>query len=326
MFLTKSRVLGSSFRAERGSNLQVPTIAVAIPTYNREQVLINTIQHVLAQDEAADEIVVIDQTSEHETPVARQLSAWHADGSIRWLMQDFANLSAARNRALLEAKSDVVIFLDDDVILSENFIHAHRESYADKKVQLVAGQIIAADRPVHSGEIDNYELGFPLSHNRGAWIKNMGGGNFSVIRELALEIGGFDQRFYRVAYREDSDFLFRFCAKYNCLAKYCPEASVVHLAAGSGGCESRQAAFNPLSCSGSVGEHYFTLKNVGTCRAFSNFLYRVIRPRCGRFAVRRPWLLPLMGIRELFAFLLAIKQVVQGRMLVAPLPETQYCD
>ena len=180
--------------------MQVPTIAVAIPTYNREQVLINTIQHVLAQDEAADEIVVIDQTSEHETPVARQLSAWHADGSIRWLMQDFANLSAARNRALLEAKSDVVIFLDDDVILSENFIHAHRESYADKKVQLVAGQIIAADRPVHSGEIDNYELGFPLSHNRGAWIKNMGGGNFSVIRELALEIGGFDQRFYRVAF------------------------------------------------------------------------------------------------------------------------------
>ena len=33
-----------------------------------------------------------------------------------------------------------------------------------------------------------------------------------------------------------------------------------------------------------------------------------------------------MGIRELFAFLLAIMQVVQGRMLVAPLPETQYCD
>ena len=156
--------------------------------------------------------------------------------------------------------------------------------------------------------------------------KVCGGGNFSVSRELALEVGGFDQRFYRVAYREDSDFLFRFCAKYNCLAKYCPEASVVHLAAGSGGCESRQAAFNPLSCSGSVGEHYFTLKNVGTSKAFSNFLYRVIRPRCGRFAVRRPWLLPLMGIRELFAFLLAIMQVVQGRMLVAPLPETQYCD
>ena len=121
------------------------------------------------------------------------------------------------------------IFLDDDVILSQNFIQAHQESYADGRVKLVAGQIVAADRPVHVGEIDNFELEFPLSHNRSAWIKNMGGGNFSVIRELALEVGGFDQRFYRVAYREDSDFLFRFCAKHDCLAKYTPQASVVHL-------------------------------------------------------------------------------------------------
>ena len=303
--------------------MQAHTITVAIPTYNREQVLINTIQHVMAQGRAADEILVVDQTPEHESSVTRQLSQWSADGSIRWLRQNIANLSAARNRALIEAKSDVVIFLDDDVILSENFIQAHRDSYSDEKVKLVAGQIVAADRPIHSGEIDDFELGFPLSHNRTAWIKNMGGGNFSVIRDLALEVGGFDQRFYRVAYREDSDFLFRFCAKFNCLAKYSPEASVVHLASWSGGCESRQAAFNPLSCSGSVGEHYFTLKNVGVCKALSNFVYRIFRPRCGRFAVRRPWLLPLMGFREIIAFLLAIMHVLQGRMLVAPLPVTK---
>ncbi|MBC19030.1 MAG: hypothetical protein CMJ74_02065 [Planctomycetaceae bacterium] len=292
------------------------TITVAIPTYNREQVLINTIQHVMAQGRPADEILVVDQTPEHEPDVDRQLSSWHADGSICWIKQEFANLSAARNRALLEAKSDVVVFLDDDVILSEDFILAHQKSYCDKNVKLVAGQIIAADRPIHSGEIDDFELGFPLSHNRSAWIKNMGGGNFSVMRELALEVGGFDQRFYRVAYREDSDFLFRFCAKYHCLAKYTPQASVVHLAAWSGGCDSRHAAFDPLSCSGSVGEHYFTLKNVGVGKALYNFIYRLFRPRCGRFAIRRPWLLPLMGIREIIAFLLAITQVAQGRMLL----------
>ena len=308
--------MGRIAKKLKGHKLHVPTITIAIPTYNREQVLVNTIRHVLAQDRAADEILVVDQTPEHESQVARQLSRWHADGSICWIKQDFANLSAARNRALLEAKSDVVVFLDDDVILSQNFIQAHQESYADGRVKLVAGQIVAADRPVHVGEIDNFELEFPLSHNRSAWIKNMGGGNFSVIRELALEVGGFDQRFYRVAYREDSDFLFRFCAKHDCLAKYTPQASVVHLAAWSGGCESRHAAFDPLSCSGSVGEHYFTLKNVGVGKALCNFIYRLFRPRCGRFAVRRPWLLPLMGIREIVAFLLAIMQVVQGRMLL----------
>ena len=303
--------------------MQLNTITVAIPTYNREQVLINTVQHVLAQGRPADEILVVDQTPEHEASVARQLSRWHTDGSIRWLKQKEANLSAARNRALLEATSDIVIFLDDDVVLSQNFIRAHEESFTDGRAKLVAGQIVSIDRPVHTGEIDDFELGFPLSHDRSAWIKNMGGGNFSVYRELAIEVGGFDQRFYRVAYREDSDFLFRFCMHYSCLAKYSPEASVVHLAAWSGGCESRQAAFDPLSCSGSVGEHYFTLKNMGVSKALCNFVYRIFRPRCGRFAIRRPWLLPLMGLRETFAFSLAILQVVQGRMLLAKIsPES----
>ena len=59
------------------------TIAVAIPPYNRVQVLINTIQHVMAQGRAADEILVIDQTPEHDASGARQLSQWNADGSIR---------------------------------------------------------------------------------------------------------------------------------------------------------------------------------------------------------------------------------------------------
>ena len=175
--------------------MQAHTITVAIPTYNREQVLINTVQHVLAQGRPADEILVIDQTPEHEAKVARQLSRWHADGSIRWLKQEEANLSAARNRALLEATSDIVIFLDDDVILAQNFIRSHEESFADEKTKIVAGQIVAADKPVHTGDIDDFELGFPLSHDRTAWIKNMGGGNFSVYRDLAIELGGFDQRF-----------------------------------------------------------------------------------------------------------------------------------
>ena len=303
--------------------MQVNTITVAIPTYNREQVLINTVQHVLAQGRRADEILVIDQTPEHETKIARQLSRWHADGSIRWLKQEEANLSAARNRALLEATSDIVIFLDDDVILAQNFIRSHEESFADEKTKIVAGQIVAADKPVHTGDIDDFELGFPLSHDRTAWIKNMGGGNFSVYRNLAIEVGGFDQRFYRVAYREDSDFLFRFCTRYGCLAKYVPEASLVHLAVLSGGCLSRRAAFDPLACSGSIGEHYFTLKNVGIAQALCNFAYRIVRPRCGRFAIHRPWLLPLMGLREIFAFTVATLQVLRGRVLLAPQPITK---
>ena len=178
---------------------------------------------------------------------------------------------------------------------------------------------------MHTEQIDNFELGFPLSHDRTAWIKNMGGGNFSVIRDLAIEVGGFDQRFYRVAYREDSDFLFRFYTRYRCLAKYVPEASLVHLASLSGGCESRRAAFDPLACSGSVGEHYFTLKNMGVSQALCNFATHTART-CGRFAMYRPLFLPLIGFREIVAFTVATLQVLPGRALLAPIPKPNCCD
>lgn len=297
------------------SNLK---ITVAIPTYNRAEYLVNTIHHVLAQGRKPDEILIIDQTAKHPPETHRQLARWDADGAIRWLRQPVPKLSAARNRALVEATSDLVIFLDDDVILSQDFIQAHEEMYEDSQAKIVAGQIIAADRPVHTGEIDDFELGFPLSHHQPAWIKNIGGGNFSVYRDLALEVGGFDERFYKVAYREDSDFLFRFCARHGCLAKYSPSASVVHLAAWSGGCESRKAAFDPLACSLSVGEHYFALRNLKIHQAVWNFAYRTFRPRCGKFVAARPWLFPLMGGREIIAFLIATFQVAQGRALLDP--------
>ena len=46
------------------------SVSVAIPTYNRERVLIDTIEHVLAQNPPADEVLVIDQTEEHEPETA----------------------------------------------------------------------------------------------------------------------------------------------------------------------------------------------------------------------------------------------------------------
>jgi len=294
------------------------SITVAIPTYNREGVLLNTIRHVLAQGRQADEILVVDQTVEHQPQTKRQLRRWNDQGTIRWLRQKVPSLSAARNRALVESKSDIIIFLDDDVILSQDFIKAHEESYSDPNVKIVSGQIIAANRPVQHDEIDDFELGFPLSHCRPAWIKNMGGGNFSVYCSLARAIGGFDERFYKVAYREDSDFLYRFCARYDCLARYVPAASLVHLASMAGGCESRRAAYDPFACSGSVGEHYFTLRNMKIHQAIGNCIYRMLRPRCGKFVAARPWLFPLMGCREAIAFLLATMQVVRGPSLLTP--------
>ena len=49
------------------------SITVAIPTYGRDQVLVDTIRHVLTLVPPPTEVVVLDQTKEHVPEVARTL-------------------------------------------------------------------------------------------------------------------------------------------------------------------------------------------------------------------------------------------------------------
>src|SRR4051812_40897473 len=107
------------------SQLSPSTVAVAIPTYLRGQVLLDTIEQVLAQDPPADEVVVVDQTPDHFPEVRAKLRGWHDAGRIKWVHQATPNLPMARNTALRESTSDVIIYIDDDVVLVPGFIGHH---------------------------------------------------------------------------------------------------------------------------------------------------------------------------------------------------------
>src|SRR5260370_1119545 len=87
-------------------------VAVVIPTYQRERVLIDTVRLVLAQDPPPDEVLVIDQTPKHEPDTLDFLRTQSRAGVIRWIRQQPPNLPAARNRGLRDATSDIVLFLD----------------------------------------------------------------------------------------------------------------------------------------------------------------------------------------------------------------------
>ncbi|RUM38294.1 MAG: glycosyltransferase family 2 protein, partial [Desulfobulbus sp.] len=60
-------------------------ISVAIPSYQREQVLLDTIEQVLALDTLPLEILVVDQTPIHGQNVEEGLQALAAEERIHWL-------------------------------------------------------------------------------------------------------------------------------------------------------------------------------------------------------------------------------------------------
>ena len=79
------------------------TISLVIPTYNREQILIDTISYLLQEIKnlgSFQEFLIIDQTFRHEEPVESQLQSWHSQGLIQWVRLTEANLTKAMNQGL----------------------------------------------------------------------------------------------------------------------------------------------------------------------------------------------------------------------------------
>src|SRR5439155_254406 len=124
-----------------GAGACPPGVSVVIPTYRRENVLLDTIAALLRLEDAPEEILVIDQTSEHDEITRDRLARWDAEGRIRWIRLDTPSIPNAMNRGLLLSSRPVVLFVDDDIVPADNLVAAHRRAHSDASVAAVAGRV-----------------------------------------------------------------------------------------------------------------------------------------------------------------------------------------
>ncbi len=221
--------------------MQRLTFAVAIPTYRREEVLCQTIREIFKQSILPDEFVIVDQSESHLLETESFLKEQSERGRLRWIRHYPPSLAAARNRALCETKSDIIVFIDDDILTHPDFLIAHLRNYTDSSVAAVLGQIRRQDGKV----AETLPLGINL-HNPADVIKRLPhnyskrliapcivGCNFSVRRQVIYKIMGFNE--YVPGYGEDTELAFRLWEK-GFRTIFDPEAWVVHLKAPTGGC------------------------------------------------------------------------------------------
>jgi len=90
-----------------------PGVSVIIPAYNYARFLPSAVESSLTQDYPNFEILVIDDGSKDNT---REVMADYGP-PVRYIHQQNAGLSAARNTGIREAKFDYVCFLDADDLL-----------------------------------------------------------------------------------------------------------------------------------------------------------------------------------------------------------------
>lgn len=103
---------------ESGDSMRV---AAVIPTHNpRPEIIDRVVQALKVQtlDPTQWDLLVVDNAS--STPLKTALVSWHPNGQI--VREDELGLTRARVRAIAEVTADVVVWVDDDNILSPAYL------------------------------------------------------------------------------------------------------------------------------------------------------------------------------------------------------------
>ena len=290
-------------------------ITIAIPTYRREAVLIDTLRYLAALPESASEILVLDQTETHETSTTTALQTMVKDGQIRWIKLAEPSIPKAMNQALIQATRDIVLFIDDDIRPEPDLLVAHLHAHTQHKEALIAGRVI---QPWQEGQDFSQDSEFHFASTTSCEANEFIGCNFSVHRRFSLSIGGFDENFVKVAYRFEAEFAHRVRAARHPIW-FESTACLHHLKSAVGGTRTFGDFLRTVRPDHSVGAYYFGLRTAIGLARFRTFVTRPVASVMTRHHLRRPWWIPLTLIGEIHAMFWAFLLFVRGpRLLTNP--------
>ncbi|MFY7806874.1 MAG: glycosyltransferase [Limnoraphis robusta] len=227
-----------------------PSVTVIIPTKNQLKLLQACLKSLLEKTTYQNyEVLIID--NESDDPKTLEYFDWisHAETQPKISILKVANsngkfsFAAINNRAVEQVKTDYVLFLNNDTeILSPRWLSQMMGYIQLEKVGAVGARLIFPDDHIqHAGIIHglHHKLAghaFKLSHRDYfgylAYSKVLR--NYSAVtaaclltpRQLFLDLGGFDEQNFAVAYN-DADYGYRLTENnYRCV--YCAEAELLH--------------------------------------------------------------------------------------------------
>lgn len=302
-------------------------LSIVIVTFNRSQVLCETLTYLYSCqgfDEFDIEILIVDQTAEHAQSAQMKLETWEQNNQLRWIKLDEPHLSRAMNIGLVEASSNLILYVDDDIIPQPDLLLQHINTHRAKPdLSVVIGQVLQPgqsavdiDYQTKFGKLKK-DLDFPFNSTRGRFIENAIACNMSLKREDALAQGGFDEQFIPpVAARFETEFAKRLVARRHQIW-FEPKASIKHLASPAGGTRALGSHLNSAQGFYGFGDYYYALRHGQGVDLFLYCLKRFFREVRTRYHLRHPWAIPVKWLGELRAFRQAKKAVQQPAKLLS---------
>ncbi|HIK05471.1 MAG TPA: glycosyltransferase [Trichormus sp. M33_DOE_039] len=135
-------------------------ISVVIPTYNRQPILEKCLRALEMQQLSASsvvggyEVVLVDDGS---TDGTLDWLAAHKEEFIhvRCFEQNHAGPAAARNLGVEKAQGDIIIFIDSDLVVLENFLQAHVDALVQGKEQLGSDRFFTYGAVINTCNFDD---------------------------------------------------------------------------------------------------------------------------------------------------------------------------
>ncbi|MFB2921845.1 MULTISPECIES: glycosyltransferase family 2 protein [Aerosakkonema] len=172
--------------------------SVVIPTYNRKPILEKCLRALEYQRLGAAscitgyEVVLVDDGSTDGT--LEWLSAHSAEfPHVRSFQQDHQGPAAARNLGVEKATGDTIVFIDSDLVVTENFLQAHADTLMQGYRSVGSDRLFTYGRVINTCNFNNpTSEPYKLTDFSAAYFAT---GNVAIARHWFSEAGLFDTRF-----------------------------------------------------------------------------------------------------------------------------------
>ena len=287
------------------------SLSIGIPTYQRGDILCQTLGPLLERCTASvKEVIIADQCPNHSAAIQAKLKRMCEHPLVHYLALESSGLTFARNRILAEAQGEGVIFLDDDVAVSEEMFERYAEAFERTGADAILGQVYQSNSQMMTDSLATHPLcptGSSCFGNQGTWVscpRYAMGCNHAVLRQPALSIGGYDEHFCAVAKNEECDFLMRLALAGGSIW-YEPSCWLVHFSASTGGVRQNSLPIRE-EWTRSYNDLLWLIRLGRASGTFKTSLWRALRrgPLHKR-NVLRPWRQPWAWASFLYALLRA---------------------
>ena len=216
-------------------------ISVIISTYNRSEILKNTLKTLLKVKDGGMryEIIIVDNNSKDDTKKTVESYAPRFTQGLKYLFEKRQGKSYALNLGIEKAEGNVLAFIDDDILLDENWLLNVWKCFKNNNCDAVGGRVlpiypektpkwVEENIRILQGPIALYDYGESVKIYDNREMPPFVGANMAIRRNCFKEIGLFRTDLGPGLVNGEDSELFTRLIRHNKICYYCGEALVWH--------------------------------------------------------------------------------------------------